>query len=173
MTIAVIGATGTLGRSLMAYPNTVACPVRFVESVEYARWFDNHPNIDTVWHVARACRKSGVRRDFQTFRLEQNAMNRLLDTRAKQCRFVYASTKVVYGITDEEVTPLPAHHVAHYFSDDKIGTVNCPGWKTNQDVDTHALGEQHLVYAMTKLACERLVRQKCPDHKIVRIWDIM
>ena len=67
MNICVIGATGVLGRALMTMPNTIACPVRFEESTLYRSWFESHPNVDTVWHVARACRKKDPRRDYKTY----------------------------------------------------------------------------------------------------------
>lgn len=173
MTIAVIGATGKLGKSLMSYADTMVCPIRFDQPNLFKEWFDQNESVDTVWHVARACRPSGVRRDFDTFKLEQNAMSKLLNTRAKDCNFVYASTKVVYGITAEEVTPLPSHHVAEYFVNSGPGIVNCPNWKENSEVNTNRLGKEHLIYAMTKLACEKLIIRKCKNYKIIRIWDII
>jgi len=171
VTVAVIGATGKLGKSLMRFPDTIACPVRFENAVDYKDWFEDHKDVDTVWHVARACRKAGVRRDFSTFMLEQNAMKKLLNTRAKDCRFVYASTKVVYGITSE-TTPLSPNITAENFTDGKIGTVNFPAWKGNKEIDTSNLGNGHLIYAMTKLVCEQYVQERCSNHKIIRIWDI-
>ena len=173
MTIAVIGATGKLGKALMSYKDTMACPIRFDQADLFKEWFDKNKNVDTVWHVARACRPTGIRRDFDTFKLEQNAIMKLLRTRAKDCNFVYASTKVVYGITEQEVTPLPAHHVAEYFVDDGPGIVNCPSWKDHSEVNTNGLGKEHLIYAMTKLACEKHVIEKCKNYKIIRIWDII
>jgi len=172
VTVAVIGATGKLGKSLMRFPDTVACPVRFENAVDYKDWFEAHKDVDTVWHVARACRKAGVRRDFSTFMLEQNAMKKLLDTRAKDCRFVYASTKVVYGITSDEITPLSADIIAENFTNNNTGIVNFPEWKSKKEINTSNLSNGHLVYAMTKLACEQYVREKCSNHKIIRIWDI-
>ena len=173
MTIAVIGATGKLGKALMLYEDTIPCPVRFEDADKFKEWFNDHTDVDTVWYVARACRPKGIRRDFNTFMLEQTAIKKLLDTRAKDCKFVYTSTKVVYGITSQEITPLPAHHVTEYFIDDKTGIINCPNWKTNNKVDIKKLGKEHLIYAMTKLACEKYVSTKCSNYKIIRIWDII
>ena len=173
MTVAIIGATGKLGRELMKHPNTIACPVRFEEADKYKDWFEGNKDVDTVWHVARACRKTGVRRDVNTFMLEQNAMLKLLATRAKDCRFVYASTKVVYGITGNETTPLSAATTTESFTDNKTGTVNFPEWKGNKEVNTSNIGNGHLIYAMTKLACEQYIRLKCSNYKIIRIWDII
>ena len=172
MNICVIGATGKLGRALMQMPNTVVCPVRFEHHTEYDEWFDSHPRIATVWHVARACRRSGIRRDYKTFTLEKNAMQSLLKTRAKDCRFVFASTKTVYGITSE-TTPLSANTIATNFVEPGTGIWNCPEWKSNTDVNLSRLGTEHKVYAITKLVCEKLVMKRCKDYKILRIWDIL
>jgi len=173
MTIAVIGATGKLGRALMQYTGTIACPIRFEEADKYKGWFEKNAEVDTVWHVARACRNYGVRRDHKTFLLEHTAMNKLLESRASACRFVYASTKVVYGHTSNESTPLSSNTIAGCFLDDLIGFSNCPEWKSDTRVNIDNLKSEHLVYAMTKLACERLISDKCPNYKILRIWDII
>ena len=173
MTIAVIGATGNLGRALMNMPNTISCPIRFEDADNFEQWFEENKDVDTVWYVARACRKTGVRRNIDTFMLEQNAMLKLLETRVKNCRIVYASTKVVFGITGNEITPLSAATTAESFTDNTIGTVNFPAWKVNNKIDTSTLGNEHLIYAMTKLACEQYIRLKCSNYKIIRIWDIV
>lgn len=172
MNICVIGANGKLGKALMQLPNTVSCDVRFENSNDFDQWFRKHPKVDTVWHVARACRKSGVRRDADTFMLELKAMQDLLRSRAKDCRFVYASTKTVYGVTSE-MTPLSANNVAKYFPGDLQGVINCPDWKDNKQENFEGLSPQHLVYAMTKLSCERLIKERCKHYKILRIWDII
>jgi nucleoside-diphosphate-sugar epimerase len=39
-----------------------------------------------------------------------------------------------------------------------------------QNVDPSSLSQDHQWYAMTKLACEQIVRQQ--SHTILRIWDI-
>ena len=171
--IAVIGATGKLGQALMKYPNTIECPIRFEEADKFDQWFKDNTEVDTVWHVARACRALSPRRDFNTFMLEQLAMQKLLMTRAKHCRFVFASTKVVYGITSNEVTPLSANTIAKTFLEDGKGIFNCPSWKEQNTVDLTNLGNEHLVYAMTKLACERYSSSECKDYKISRRWDLL
>ena len=69
----MIGATGKLGRALMKKPNTIPCPIRFEDADKFEQWFEENKDVDTVWYVARACRKTGVRRSIDTFMLEQNA----------------------------------------------------------------------------------------------------
>jgi nucleoside-diphosphate-sugar epimerase len=170
--IAIIGATGLLGKQLAKYKNTVSCPIRFEESSMYQKWFAENTNIDTVWHVARACRKINPRRDYKTFNLEIKAMQDLLSTRARDCKFFYASTKVVYGVT-YETSPLPAHTVAEEFISEQLGVVNIPQWKENKEVSLKNLSKNHKIYATTKLRCEQMIQKKCKNFKIVRIWDII
>lgn len=171
--IAVIGASGRLGQCLMKEPGTIACPVRFEQAESYKKWFDERPEITTVWHVARACRKNGTRRDHQTFNLEQRAMIQLLESRARDLRFVYASSKVVYGISAEESTPLSASTITEYFKDDQVGVYNCPYWKVNTKSSIENLPPQLTIYGLTKLFCESHIMEKCSNYKILRIWDIL
>lgn len=173
MTIAVIGATGLLGRAMMKAQNTIACPIRFESHDKFGDWFDQNPMVDTVWHVARACRKNGVRRDRSTFLLETNAMRSLLKTRAKDCRFVYASTKVVYGITHEDVDKVTANQCINEFSNPDNGVVNLPLDRKEHTISLNNLGKEHKIYALTKLICEGMVRKYCSKFKILRIWDII
>jgi len=176
LTIAVIGATGNLGRALMNLPNTISCPIRFENADNFKQWFEENKDVDTVWYVARACRKAGVRRSVDTFMLEQNAMLKLLETRAKDCRFVYASSKIVYGlggVSDNPDEVLPALVVAKQFKDTKIGVYNCPEWQQTCTLDINRLDNQRTIYATTKLANENLVIKHCSNFKIVRIWDIV
>jgi nucleoside-diphosphate-sugar epimerase len=103
-------------------------------------------------------------------------MQNLLSTRAKSCRFVYASSKIVYGLgglSDDPKDILPAEKVAETFKDDLIGTFNCPTWQHTRHIDISKLDHQRTIYALTKLANEQLIRRTCTNHKIVRIWDIL
>lgn len=174
--IAVIGATGNLGQALMKYNGTVECPIRFEDADNFKKWFDSNKDVDTVWHVARACRKTGVRRSVDTFMLEQNAMLKLLETRAKDCRFVYASSKIVYGlggVSDNADDLLPVEEIAKQFKDTKVGVHNCPEWQQTCTLDINRLDNQRTIYATTKLANENLIIKHCSNFKILRIWDIL
>jgi nucleoside-diphosphate-sugar epimerase len=176
MNIAVIGATGKLGRALMKIPGTIECPIRFEDSKLYQKWFAENQNIDTVWHVGRACRKTGVRRDYCTFFLETNAMKDLLKSRASECVFVYASSKIVYGLGGLSKNPkdhMTADNVSTYFADGKLGVFNCPIEQTNSKIDIDNLDSQRTIYALTKLFNENLVKKHCKEYKILRIWDIV
>lgn len=180
--ICVIGATGKLGKYLMTLPNTIACPIRFEQADQYNDWFEKNSSIDTIWHVARSCRKTGIRRDFQTLLLEYNAMNKLLKTRAKDCKFIYASSKIVYGINglnccatpcSHNYKPLDVKQVSKYFTDNILGIVNCPDRQDVSELQTNILDTQGLTYAYTKLLNEELVQKNCKKFKIIRIWDIV
>ena len=175
MNIAVIGATGKLGKALMKTPGTIECPVRFEDADNFKKWFDGNKSVDTVWYVARACGKTGVRRSVDTFMLEHNAMLKLLETRAKDCRFVYASSKIVYGlsgVSDKPDEVIPVEEVAKQFKDTKVGVYNCPEWQNTCALNINGLDNQRTIYATTKLANENLVVKYCSNFKIVRIWDI-
>jgi len=174
--ICVIGALGKLGSSLMKHPNAIECPWQFEDKVEELdEWLAQHTEIDTVWHVARTCRTTGIRRDAETFLLDHGGLLKILSTRAKNCRLVYASSKIVYGLggdSDNENEVLSPDEVAQYFNDDLIGTINCPDWQQTSSLDISKLNNQRTIYACTKLANEQAIKKACRNYKIIRIWDI-
>jgi nucleoside-diphosphate-sugar epimerase len=174
--ICVIGSVGKLGSELMKHPNTVACPWMFENNASVIdNWFQSNPQIDTVWHVARTCRKVGTRRDHETFLTEQKGMLDLMQTRARHCRFVYASSKIVYGLggwSDNKDEILSVEKVAEHFYDDKVGIHNCPEWQTTRQININELDTKRTIYACTKLSNEQIIQKHCSNYKIIRIWDI-
>lgn len=172
--IAVIGSTGKLGSFLLQKSNTVAMPWRFDDSQNALdSWFEENPTIDTVWHVARACRETQPRRDHLTFTSEYQGMDKLMSSKASKCRFVYASSKIVYGLAGTDgYQQLPLEHIAEQFDDARQGIFNCPEYMKYTDINLTGLANDTNTYALTKLACEYLLQKKCKDHKILRIWDI-
>ena len=180
--ICVIGSIGNLGSELMKHSNTVACPWMFENDASVIdNWFRDNPQIDTVWHVARTCRKVGTRRDHETFLLEHNGMLNLLNTRARNCRVVYASSKIVYGISgfncclgncEHAYNIMNVGEVAKYFYDNKVGAYNCPEWQDTKQLNINSLDNERTIYALTKLSNEQLIQKKCSNYKILRIWDI-
>ncbi len=174
--IAVIGHDGKLGSELMKQPNTIAVPWMFENDHQViAKWFNDNPAVDTVWHVARTCRKQGTRRDHETFLTEQKGMLDLMQTRAKHCRFVYASSKIVYGlggVSDNKDEVLPVQKVAEHFYDDKVGIHNCPEWQTTRQLNINELDTKRTIYACTKLSNEQIIQKLFSNFKIIRIWDI-
>jgi nucleoside-diphosphate-sugar epimerase len=180
--IAILGATGKLGSFLSKLSNTVPLDWRFEDSQsKLNHWFDNHPDVDTIWHVARTCRDKGIRRDSSTFTTELNGLCKLVLSKAKLCRLVYASSKVVYGIAgnkccvekcNHNYEPLAVEQVAEYFYDNDKGVYNCPGWQNYNDVTITNLDAETKIYALTKLAHEKIIEHNFLNYKILRIWDI-
>ena len=176
--IAVIGSTGKLGSELTKYPETKICPLRFEDSQEkWINWFSTN-KVHTIFHVARACRKQGIRRDTDTFLLELSGMQKLLNSVSPDTRIVYASTKVVYGLHGLDDENLTVSQIAADFFDNKVGISNSPSHLEVSQIDTSKLlsddrsyNRQHLVYVMTKLACEQLITVNCNNYSIIRLWD--
>ena len=164
--VLLIGATGTLGRHLAnTYKPTIAT-TRFEDPKSDWR---QYRDIDTVWLVARACRKIAPRRDSHTMHREISGVRNIVDV-FKHCRILYTSTKVVYGLTDNDVRPVSVDHIGNLFMHPHQGFMNVPD-TDHATVDLTGLGEEHTIYAKTKLACEALVAS-APRHSIYRIWDI-
>ena len=166
----LIGATGYLGQHLKDAYKPVTARHRFEHQV--TDWTNSYDQVDTVWLVARACRKQQPRRDYITFSKEVAGVATICRA-FPNAHIVYTSTKVVYGITDNEVKPVSRQDIGKYFvnaKDYKNQTIDVPFGPNVQDVDITSLSEHHQWYAMTKLACEQIVHQQ--SHTILRIWDI-
>lgn len=166
----LIGATGYLGQHLKNEYNPMTAKHRFESQVE--DWRKAYDPVDTIWLVARACRKQQPRRDYSTFSKEVAGVSRICRA-FPNAHIVYTSTKVVYGITDHEVKPVSRQDISEYFVNAKNYTnqlIDVPFSDIVQDVDISSLSQDHQWYAMTKLACEQIVRQQL--HTILRIWDI-
>lgn len=173
--ILLIGATGLLGKSLSNHFDCVDTKTRFEDKQGWDRLF-NENNFHTIFHVARSCRVNQPRRDFNTMQQELHGMINILEAGGKNCRFVYASTKVMYGLTNESVHPMSADDFVPYYQQAlqdnyKNKIANIP------DVDFTSLpwsnlSTHHRIYAETKQACENLVKNACKNFTIFRIWDI-
>ena len=164
--VLLIGATGHLGQYLAdAYKPTIAT-TRFEDPID--EW-QQYENIDTVWLVARACRKTSPRRDAETRRIELEGIQRICDV-FSDCHVVYTSTKCVYGLTDNDIRHTHREHVGNLFMRPHQGFMNVPDTDHNT-MNLDGLGDEHTIYAKTKLACEALVAS-VPRHSIYRIWDI-
>ena len=167
--VLLIGATGHLGQYLAdAYKPTIAT-TRFEDPID--EW-QQYENIDTVWLVARACRKTSPRRDAETRRIELEGIQRICDV-FSDCHVVYTSTKCVYGLTDNDIRHTHREHVGRVFCSGFLGTRNLPDINNQKHtIDLSPLGEEHRIYAETKLAGEDIVRRTVRSHSIYRIWDI-
>ena len=164
--VLLIGASGFLGQHLAKYNPTVAT-VRFEDPIDL---WQQYKDIDTVWLVARACRKTYPRRDATTKRVELQGIQRICNV-FSDCHFVYTSTKVVYGLTDDDVRPCSREHIGNLFVHKFPHIQNVP--HTNHDtVNLEPLGEEHRIYAETKLAAEDIIKSTVKSYSILRIWDI-
>ena len=165
--VLLIGATGFLGEYLAdTYKPTVAT-TRFEDSK--TEW-KKYTGIDTVWLTARCCRRKTPRRDSITMHREISGIRNIVAV-FKHCRILYTSTKVVYGLTDNDVRPVHREHIGNLFMHPHQGFINVPD--TNHvTVNLNGLSDEHMIYAKTKLACEALVAT-APRHSIYRIWDII
>ena len=165
--VLLIGATGLLGSHLAkTYKPTIAT-TRFEDPV--VEW-QQYKNIDTVWLVARACRKQSPRRDALTKQRELHGIRNIVET-FRDCCILFTSTKCVYGLTDNDIRPVSVHHIGNLFMHASTGIQNVPHTAHNT-VDFSPLGVEHRIYAETKLAGEAIV-STAPKHSIYRIWDIV
>jgi len=162
----LIGATGKLGTHLAKTYNPRIAHTRFEDP---AIFWNHYQDIDTVWLVARACRKTAPRRDRETKRTEIQGVRNIVDA-FRDKHILYTSTKVVYGLTDNDVDPVSVHHIGNLFMHAHQGIQNVP-YKEVDTLGFSHLGEEHRIYAETKLACEAIVATAA-KHSIYRIWDI-
>ena len=163
----LIGATGLLGSYLAsAYKPTIAT-TRFEDPAE--EW-QQYTGIDTVWLVARACRTTAPRRDEHTRKLEIQGIQNIVDT-FKNCHIVYTSTKCVYGLTDDSVLPVSVEHIGNLMCHNLYGIENVP-YNDYEEINLQPLGEEHRIYAETKLVAEEIVKT-ARSYNIMRIWDII
>ena len=171
--ILLIGSTGTLGRAIQKEINCICSTTRFDDKTGWQKLFSQN-NFNTVIHVARSCRKNSPRRDYLTMREELLGLINILDAGGKNCNFLYASTKVVYNILNQELWMHP-NDIVPYF-------VDCANTKGQKVIDVPAqnreekvrdnLSLEHEIYRSTKLASEDLIKFACNNYSILRIWDI-
>lgn len=164
----LIGATGFLGSYLAKAYDCEVATTRFEDPKE--DWLQ-YKDIDTVWLVARACRKESPRRDRKTKELEVKGIANIAQT-FSNCHFHYTSTKCVYGLTDNDVREVDRSKVGFYMCNNIHGVHNLP-FNDISKIDLSPLGTEHKVYAKTKLACEEIIRTTVKSCSIWRIWDIV
>jgi nucleoside-diphosphate-sugar epimerase len=162
----LIGATGHLGSYLAKTYDVTIATTRFEDPVE--AW-QQYKDIDRVWLVARACRKTAPRRDEYTRKLELQGIQNIVDT-FKHCHITFTSTKCVYGLTDDSVLPVRAEHIGNIMCHDLYGIRNVPD-NSYTEINLQPLGKEHRIYAETKLAAEEIIKT-ARSYNIMRIWDI-
>ena len=164
--VLLIGATGFLGQHLATLDPQIAT-TRFEDPIDH---WQQYKGIDTVWLVARACRKTSPRRDAETKRIELEGIQRICNV-FSDCHVVYTSTKVVYGLTEGDVRTCSREHIGNLFLHKFPDVQNVP--HTDHDtVNLQPLGEEHRIYAETKLAAEDIIKRTVKSCSILRIWDI-
>lgn len=169
----LIGGTGTLGSWIRESIDCDVSTVRFLDKQGYTQLFEQN-NYKTVIHVARSCRQQFPRRDYETMREELLGLINILDAGGKHCNFLYASTKVVYKIINQEHWMHPKD-IAEYFVNHRDLTgqriIDIP-LHAGKDKVRDNLSVEHEIYRATKLASENLIKYACKNYAIFRIWDI-
>ena len=172
----LIGATGFLGSYIAENYPVKICPVRFEDSLEdWKKFATNAGPIDHVILLSRACRKATPRRSISTMLLEVEGISKILQVFAHS-HIVYTSTKVVYGLTDNDVRPMSRKQITDYMLqsiyEKPINTVvNLPDENFSERKLTD-LSAEHQLYAQTKLILETLIKNCSNTYSIYRIWDI-
>ena len=172
----LIGATGFLGSYIAENYPVKICPLRFEDSLEDWNKFaiDAGP-VDHVLLLSRACQKTPPRRTVDTMLLEVEGISKILQVFAHS-HIVYTSTKVVYGLTDNDVRPMSRKQITdcllQSIHENPINTiVNLPD-ETFSKSSLNDLSVEHQLYAQTKLVNETLIKNCASTYSIYRIWDI-
>jgi nucleoside-diphosphate-sugar epimerase len=172
----LIGATGFLGSYIAENYSVKTCPLRFEDSIEdWTRFAIDAGPVDHVLLLSRSCRKTSPRRTVDTMLSEVDGISKILQVFA-QSHIVYTSTKVVYGLTDNDVRPLTRKQITdsllQSIHDSPINTiVNLPD-ETFSESSLNDLSKEHQLYAQTKLVNETLIKNCASTYSIYRIWDI-
>lgn len=171
----LIGANSFLGSRIVELYNPKICNLRFEDSESEWINYGKNADADNVILLSRACRKTAPRRDRHTMLNEVSGISKILSA-FPDTHFVFASTKVVYGLTDNSI---------HYTSRDSIieqflksisgqlinNTVDFPEISFNEK-SLNDLELEHQIYAHTKLCAEHLIKYCAKTYTIFRLWDI-
>ena len=147
----LIGATGKLG----THRQKLTTRELHIHDLRIPIFWNSLHDIDTVWLVAPTLPRLHQRRDRETKRTEIQGVRNIVDA-FRDKHILYTSTKVVYGLTDDDVDPLSVHHIGNLFMHAHQGIQNVP-YKEVDTLGFSHLGEEHRIYAETKLACEAIV----------------
>ena len=173
----LIGATGFLGSYIAETYSPHICNLRFEDSIDaWKSYASKNPNIDSVILLSRTCRKIQPRRDRDTMLDEVSGVTKILKAFPNH-HFIFSSTKVVYGLVDNDIRTISRESITNYINQSLSGqfintTVNLPDQPFNE-ITIETLGKQHQVYAYTKLCNEMLIKQCAKSYTIFRIWDII
>lgn len=171
----LIGANSFLGSRIVELYNPKICNLRFEDSD--SDWIDYGKNADadTVILLSRACRKTAPRRDRHTMLNEVSGISKILNA-FPDTHFVFASTKVVYGLTDDSIHYTSRDSIIEQFSKSISGQlintiVDFPEISFNEK-SLNDLELEHQIYAHTKLCVEHLIKYCAKTYTIFRLWDI-
>ena len=171
----LIGANSFLGSRIVELYNPKICNLRFEDSE--SDWIDYGKNTDadTVILLSRTCRKTAPRRDRYTMLNEVAGVSKILNA-FPDTHFIFASTKVVYGLTDDSVHYTSRDSIIEQFLKSISGqlintTVDFPEISFNEK-SLNDLELEHQIYAHTKLCVEHLIKYCAKTYTIFRLWDI-
>ena len=137
-------------------------------------------NPDLVFYVARACKKDlPRRRTADTLLNESRGITRALMA-FPNAHFIYTSTKVVNGFTNDWVRTISLRDIGTHFEESMAGMYNnethhlptLSDRAVNRFPAFDELSLDHQLYARAKEIGETLVRNCAKSHTIFRIWDI-
>jgi nucleoside-diphosphate-sugar epimerase len=177
--IVTVGHTGYLGSYLSDRFDTVIWPGRFNWSTSWWTWAGAKVDPDFVFYVARCCGKESPRRTPETLLLETQGIVKAIKA-FPNAHFIYTSTKVVNGFTDDWVRTISLRDIGTHFEEAMSGmyqneTVHLPTLSdtaVNRFPAFTSLSYEHQLYAHAKEIGETLVRNCAKSHTIFRIWDI-
>lgn len=174
--VILIGASSFLGSRIAELYSPRICNLRFEDSDQ--DWVDygiENADVDAVILLSRACRKTAPRRDRNTMINEVSGISKILKA-FPNTHFIFASTKVVYGLTDDNIQQTSRDSIIEQFSKSLSGklinsTVDFPETLFNEK-NLNNLKLEHQIYAHTKLCAEHLIKYCAKTYTIFRLWDI-
>lgn len=174
--VVLIGANSFLGSRIVELYNPRICELRFEDSEsDWIKYGAENADATAVILLSRTCRKTSPRRDRHTMLNEVSGISKIL-TAFPDAHFVFASTKVVYGLTNDSVQPTSRDSIIEQFSKSLSGqlintVVDFPETLFNKK-SLNKLGLEHQIYAHTKLCGEHLIKYCAKTYTIFRLWDI-
>ena len=177
--IVTVGHTGYLGSYLSDRFDTHRWPGRFEWGDSWWSWAGAKVDPKFVFYVARCCGKDSPRRTPDTLLLETQGIVRAIKA-FPNAHFIYTSTKVVNGFTDDWVRPISLRDIGTHFEEAMAGMYNnethhlptISDKAVNRFPAFDSLSYEHQLYAHAKGIGETLVRHCAKSHTIFRIWDI-
>ena len=172
----LIGATSFLGKRITELYNPRICTLRFEDSEEnWINYGDANADADALILLSRTCRKTVPRRDRETMLNEVSGISKILKA-FPDTHIIFASTKVVHGLTDDSVHYTTRDSIIKQFSKSLSGQlinniVDFPEVDFNKK-GLNNLQLEHQIYAHTKLCAEHLIKYCAKSYSIFRLWDI-